>query len=112
MNSTSQIEPVGLICCYDVNGQPVYNDKRIVGKYFGFCRTAFRPYDLVVNCFLVIARIEKYPKKTVAMQDSWGAWWTYCPGCGRIRLELNPDRVPKACPVCNRKVEVTLPAHT
>jgi rubrerythrin len=56
--------------------------------------------------------IEKYPKKTVAVQDSWGAWWTYCPGCGRIRLELNPDRVPKACPVCNRKVEVTLPAHT
>jgi len=26
------------------------------GKYFSFCKTAFRPYDLAVICFLIIAK--------------------------------------------------------
>ena len=31
-------------------------DQRHAGKYFQFCKTAFRPYDLAVTAFLVIAK--------------------------------------------------------
>jgi hypothetical protein len=27
-----------------------------VGKYFGFCKTAFKPYDWAVTAFLIIAK--------------------------------------------------------
>lgn len=67
-------EPVGLICYYDVNGQPVYNDKRVVGKYFDFCKTAFRPYDLAVNCFLIIAR-HHLGDDLIVRSDGTAAHW-------------------------------------
>lgn len=44
------------IAYYDMNGMPVYHDKRVVGKVFNFCKTAFRPYDLAVISFLIIAK--------------------------------------------------------
>lgn len=34
---------------------PVH-DGRFAGKYFQFCKTGFRPYDLAVTAFLVIAK--------------------------------------------------------
>lgn len=49
-------KPVQPVVCYDLQGRPVYHDKRHVGKYFQFCKTAFRPYDLAVTAFLVIAK--------------------------------------------------------
>ena len=48
--------PVQRVICYDLNGRPVCHDQRHVGKYFQFCKTAFRPYDLAVTAFLVIAK--------------------------------------------------------
>jgi len=47
---------IGPITYYDMNGKPVYHDKRVVGKIFNFCKTAFRPYDLAVISFLIIAK--------------------------------------------------------
>jgi len=35
---------------------PVCHDRRHVGKYFQSCKTAFRPYDLAVTAFLIIAK--------------------------------------------------------
>lgn len=35
---------------------PIYNEERLVGKVFNCCKTAFRPYDLAVTAFLVIAK--------------------------------------------------------
>jgi len=49
-------EPVGEISYYDMAGQPVYNREIEVGKYFDFCKTAFKPYDWAVTAFLVIAK--------------------------------------------------------
>ena len=48
--------PLEPIFGYDMFGRPIYRDKRFVGKYFGSCKTAFRPYDLAVTAFLVIAK--------------------------------------------------------
>ncbi len=47
---------IGEIIYYKQDGTPVYNPKNIVGKYFNCCKTAFRPYDLAVIFFLVIAK--------------------------------------------------------
>ncbi len=52
----TEAEPVGKICYYDQSGKPVYNEKAKVGKYFEFCKTAFRPYDWAVTAFLIIAK--------------------------------------------------------
>jgi len=46
----------GPIAYYNMNGEPVYNNKRVVGKVFNCCKTAFRPYDLAVISFLIIAK--------------------------------------------------------
>ncbi|MDE2026908.1 MAG: hypothetical protein KGJ11_00025 [Candidatus Omnitrophica bacterium] len=40
----------------DKDGNPVYNDPAIVGLYFDFCKTAFKPYDLAVITILIIAK--------------------------------------------------------
>ena len=49
-------KPVQRVIYYDLYGQLVCHDDRHVGKYFQFCKTAFRPYDLAVTAFLVIAK--------------------------------------------------------
>lgn len=49
-------EPVGKVCYYDMRGIPVYNERAKVGKYFDFCKTAFKPYDWAVTAFLIIAK--------------------------------------------------------
>ena len=49
-------EPINPVSYIDQNGNPVYEDKDKVGKYFGCCKTAFRPYDVAVTAFLVIAK--------------------------------------------------------
>lgn len=49
-------KPIGKISHYDVNGNPVYNDPEEVGRYFEFCKTAYKPYDLAVIICLIIAK--------------------------------------------------------
>lgn len=49
-------EPTGKVCYIKANGKPVYNNPEQVGKYFSCCKTAFRPYDLGVISFLIIAK--------------------------------------------------------
>jgi len=49
-------EPVGEISYYKASGEPVYQDPSCIGKYFYFCKTAYRPYDWAVTAFLVIAK--------------------------------------------------------
>jgi hypothetical protein len=49
-------KPVEPVTYYDLSGHQVCNGKLLVGKYFDFCKTAFRPYDLAVTAFLVIAK--------------------------------------------------------
>ena len=48
-------KPLGKIAYY-TNGGAVYRKPERVGKYFGSCKTNFRPYDLVVQVFLIIAK--------------------------------------------------------
>jgi len=40
----------------DKDGNTVYNDPAVVGLCFEFCKTAFKPYDLAVITFLIIAK--------------------------------------------------------
>lgn len=49
-------KPVQKIAYYDIGRKPIYNEPIKVGKYFDFCKTAFKPYDLAVTVFLVIAK--------------------------------------------------------
>ena len=49
-------KPIGEISHYDQYGKPVYNDKEEVGRYFEFCKTAYKPYDLAVIICLIIAK--------------------------------------------------------
>jgi len=49
-------KPLGEVLFYDEGGNPIYTEKEKVGKYFDFCKTAFKPYDLAVNAFLIIAK--------------------------------------------------------
>jgi hypothetical protein len=48
--------PIDKISHYDANGQPVYNDPNEVGRFFEFCKTAYKPYDLAVIICLIIAK--------------------------------------------------------
>ena len=47
---------IGKISHYDQDGKPVYNDAIAVGRYFEFCKTAYKPYDLAVIICLLIAK--------------------------------------------------------
>ena len=49
-------QPIGKISHYDEYDNPVYNDKEEVGRYFEFCKTAYKPYDLAVIICLIIAK--------------------------------------------------------
>jgi len=67
-------EPIGEICYYDMSGRPVYNDKEKVGKYFDFCKTAFKPYDWAVTAFLVIAK-HYLGDRIIVRSDGTSANW-------------------------------------
>ena len=49
-------KPIGRISHYDQYGKPVYNNAKEVGRYFEFCKTAYKPYDLAVIICLIIAK--------------------------------------------------------
>jgi hypothetical protein len=49
-------KPVGRVAYLDMNGSEVLNPTWKVSKYFDFTKTAFRPYDLAVCAFLIIAK--------------------------------------------------------
>ena len=44
------------------------------GKYFSFCKTAFRPYDLAVICFLIIAK-HYLGDKIIVSSDGTNIHW-------------------------------------
>jgi hypothetical protein len=56
LDKDSLYEPIGKISHYDQYGEPVYNDKAVVGLYFDCCKTAYKPYDLAVIICLIIAK--------------------------------------------------------
>jgi len=47
---------IGKINYRKVDGTIAYNEPELVGKYFDCCKTNFKPYDLAVQVFLVIAK--------------------------------------------------------
>jgi hypothetical protein len=49
-------KPVGGVAYIDAAGKKVCNPKATIGKWFEFCKTARRPYDIYVVAFLVIAK--------------------------------------------------------
>jgi len=68
---TPERQPIGKIAYYKMDGwntrTPVYSNPKVVGKYFDCCKTAFRPYDLAVNVFLIIAKY--YLKNTIQVRS-------------------------------------------
>jgi len=49
--------PVQPILCYSSTRSPIFvEDKRTIGKYFDCCKAAYRPYDIAVTAFLIIAK--------------------------------------------------------
>jgi hypothetical protein len=62
-------KPIGKISHYNQYGKPVYNDAEEVGRYFEFCKTAYKPYDLAVIICLIIA---KHHLKEQILVDSDG----------------------------------------
>ena len=47
---------IGKIAYRKSNGETVYNKPERVGRHFDCCKTNFRPYDLVVQVFLIISK--------------------------------------------------------
>jgi thiol-disulfide isomerase/thioredoxin len=48
----------------------------------------------------------EFPNKKVAIQDSWGAWWIYCPSCDKLKVELDPWVDVKRCPFCGKDLDI------
>ncbi|HBG27639.1 MAG: hypothetical protein A2Y10_10445 [Planctomycetes bacterium GWF2_41_51] len=63
-------KPIGEIRYYDHEGKPVYNDPKDVGRYFEFCKTAYKPYDLAVIICLIIAK--HYLKEDILISSDGG----------------------------------------
>jgi hypothetical protein len=83
-------EPVGEVAYYKMNGQPVYNKPNLVGKYFDFCKTAFRPYDWAVTAFLVIAK-HYLGGKVIIHSDGELAQWQDAMWLCQIELKFGAD---------------------
>ncbi|RLI84072.1 hypothetical protein DRP07_02200 [Archaeoglobales archaeon] len=66
---------IGKIAYYDASGRPVYNDSRKVGKVFGFCKTAYRPYDIAVTAFLIIAKHHLGDKIIISSDGEIQHWY-------------------------------------
>ena len=56
---------------FDTEGYNSQNDR---GQYFACCKTAFRPYDLAVTVFLVIAKHYLGDKLTVSSDGEMQHW--------------------------------------
>jgi len=72
---------IGKIAYYNPNGTPVYYEERLVGKAFNFCKTAFRPYDIAVTAFLVIAKHhlgDEIVVRTDGEHQHWEDAFTIC----------------------------------
>lgn len=54
--------------------KPMEWQKPEKGKYFQFCKTAFKPYDLAVNVFLVIAKHYLKSKLKVTSDGTPNNW--------------------------------------
>jgi hypothetical protein len=67
-------KPVQRVIYYDLDGRPVCHDEQHIGKYFQSCKTAFRPYDLAVTAFLVIAK-HHLGEKILVESDGTIAHW-------------------------------------
>jgi hypothetical protein len=67
-------KPVQRVIYYDLDGRPACHDEQHIGKYFQSCKTAFRPYDLAVTAFLVIAK-HHLGEKILVESDGTIAHW-------------------------------------
>jgi hypothetical protein len=74
MDKTGWREPVGKIAYYDDCGNPVFNKKEEVGLFFGFCKTAYKPYDLAVICCLIIAKHHLKSEIVVSSDGTLEQW--------------------------------------
>lgn len=54
--STWEKEPTQKVQYINSDGTERLNDPKSVGKFFEFCKTAYKPYDLAVNVCLIIAK--------------------------------------------------------
>jgi len=66
---------IGEIDYYDQNGRVIKNEKPTVGKFFNFCKTAYRPYDLAVTAFLIIAKHHLGKRILVHSDGEIKDWW-------------------------------------
>jgi hypothetical protein len=67
-------KPIEKIAYYNGN-VPVYNSEDEVGLYFEFCKTAFKPYDLAVITFLIIAKSHLKELLIVESDGEDGHWF-------------------------------------
>jgi len=65
---------IGEIAYRKMSGEVVYNEPKKVGKYFNCCKTAFRPYDLAVNIFLIITKHYLGEKILVSSDGDFQHW--------------------------------------
>jgi len=67
-------KPLGEIAYYDMERRPVYHEKSKIGRYFDFCKTAYKPYDWAVTAFLVIAK-HYLGRRIIVCSDGTSANW-------------------------------------
>lgn len=68
------VEPVRQEAWRTSEGEVVYTLKSKVGKYFDCCKTAYRPYDIAVTAFLIIAKM-RLGRKIVVSSDGEIQHW-------------------------------------
>ena len=67
-------KPIGEISHYDKYGKPIYNNKEEVGRYFEFCKTAYKPYDLAFIICLIIAKHHLKDELIVSSDGTLDQW--------------------------------------
>jgi len=65
---------IGKIRYHKIDGTVIYNPPERVGRYFDFCKTNFKPYDLAVQVFLVIAKHHLGSRIIVASDGTIQQW--------------------------------------
>jgi len=66
--------PLPRLMYKDSNGNDVERESNEVGKYFGFTKTAYKPYDLAVNIALIIIKHYLGDKVVVASDGELEHW--------------------------------------
>lgn len=79
-------KPVEKICYYKQDGTPVLNSPNRVGKWFEFCKTAQRPYDIAVCAFLIIAKHHLKDDIIIASDGELSDWQ---PAIDKVTATLN-----------------------